>query len=67
MSNARSVSSQWFRCSAPELRPLLSKIFARIGVFLSIVMIVAYFKVNEYGEAVGGLGKIDPIIALRES
>jgi lipopolysaccharide export system permease protein len=35
-----------------------------LGVFLSIVMIVAYFKVNEYGEAVGGLGKIDPIIAL---
>jgi lipopolysaccharide export system permease protein len=35
-----------------------------LGVFLSIVMIVAYFKVNQYCEAIGGLGKIDPFIAL---
>ncbi|UUL84094.1 LptF/LptG family permease [Sphingomonas qomolangmaensis] len=35
-----------------------------LGVFLSIVMIVTYHKVNEYGEAVGGLGRVDPIIAL---
>lgn len=35
-----------------------------LGVFLSIVMIVTYHKINEYGEAVGGLGRIDPIIAL---
>jgi len=35
-----------------------------LGVFLSIVIIVTYHKVNEYGEAVGGLGRIDPIIAL---
>lgn len=35
-----------------------------LGVFLSIVMIVAYHKVNEYGQAVGGLGRIDPFLAL---
>ncbi len=35
-----------------------------LGVFLSIVMIVTYHKVNEYAEAVGALGKIDPILAL---
>ena len=35
-----------------------------LGVFLSIVMIVTYFKVNEYGQGIGGLGKVDPIIAL---
>lgn len=35
-----------------------------LGVFLSIVMIVAYHKVNEYGQAFGGLGRVDPIIAL---
>lgn len=35
-----------------------------LGVFLSIVMIVGYHKVNEYGAAIGGLGRIDPIIAL---
>jgi lipopolysaccharide export system permease protein len=35
-----------------------------LGVFLSIVMIVTYHKINEYGESVGSLGKIDPILAL---
>lgn len=35
-----------------------------LGVFLSIVFIVTYHKVNQYGESVGALGKIDPIIAL---
>ena len=35
-----------------------------LGVFLAIVMVVAYFKIDEYGEAVGGLGKIDPFLAL---
>lgn len=35
-----------------------------LGIFLSIVMIVTYHKVNEYGEDIGGLGIIDPIIAL---
>lgn len=35
-----------------------------LGVFLSIVVIVAYHKINEYGQSVGGLGRIDPVIAL---
>ncbi len=35
-----------------------------LGVFLSVVMVVAYHKVNEYGQALGGLGKIDPFFAL---
>jgi lipopolysaccharide export system permease protein len=35
-----------------------------LGVFLAIVMIVAYHKVNEYAQAVGGLGKIDPFLAI---
>ncbi len=35
-----------------------------LGVFLSIVMIVTYYKVNEYAEALGGRGHIDPLIAL---
>lgn len=35
-----------------------------LGVFLSIVLIVTYHKVNEYAMAIGGLGRIDPIIAL---
>ena len=35
-----------------------------LGVFLSIVMIVTYHKVNEYAQAFGALGRVDPIIAL---
>jgi len=35
-----------------------------LGVFLSIVMIVTYHKINEYAEGMGGLGRIDPVIAL---
>ena len=35
-----------------------------LGVFLAIVMIVAYHKINQYAADIGGLGKIDPLIAL---
>lgn len=35
-----------------------------LGVFVSIVMVVAYHKVNEYGEDVASLGRIDPAFAL---
>jgi lipopolysaccharide export system permease protein len=35
-----------------------------LGVFLSIVMVVTYHKINEYAESVGGRGQIDPAIAL---
>ena len=35
-----------------------------LGLFVSIVMVVAYHKVNEYGQAVATLGKVDPILAL---
>lgn len=35
-----------------------------LGVFVSIIMVVAYHKVNQYGEDIATLGRIDPIIAL---
>ena len=35
-----------------------------LGVFLSIVMVVAYHKVNEYGQDVASLGRADPVLAL---
>ena len=35
-----------------------------LGVLLAIVMIVTQHKINEYGMAVGGLGRIDPLLAL---
>ncbi|MBA4308575.1 MAG: LPS export ABC transporter permease LptF [Sphingopyxis sp.] len=35
-----------------------------LGVFLSIVMVVTYHKINEYAEGIGGMGVVDPFIAL---
>jgi len=35
-----------------------------LGVFVSIVMVVSYHKVNQYGEDIAALGRVDPIIAL---
>ncbi|MCB2089707.1 MAG: LptF/LptG family permease, partial [Sphingomonadaceae bacterium] len=35
-----------------------------LGVFVSVVMVVAYHKVNQYGEDFAALGRVDPIIAL---
>ena len=35
-----------------------------LGVFVSIVMVVSYHKINQYGEDIAALGRIDPVIAL---
>ncbi|MBS0481298.1 MAG: LPS export ABC transporter permease LptF [Proteobacteria bacterium] len=35
-----------------------------LGVFVSIVVVVAYHKINEYGQAVAALGRISPIVIL---
>ncbi len=35
-----------------------------LGVFVSIVMVVAYHKINQYGEDVASLGRLDPVLAL---
>ena len=35
-----------------------------LGVFVSIIMVVAYHKVNEYGQSVAALGRVSPTVAL---
>jgi lipopolysaccharide export system permease protein len=35
-----------------------------LGIFIGIVMLVAYHKVNQYAEQAGAQGRIEPIIAL---
>ncbi len=35
-----------------------------LGVFISIVMVVTYHKINEYAESMGGMGQIHPVLAL---
>ena len=35
-----------------------------LGIFLSIVLVVTYHKINQYAEEMGALGRVDPLIAL---
>jgi lipopolysaccharide export system permease protein len=35
-----------------------------LGVFVSIVMVVSYHKINQYAEDIAALGRVDPIIGL---
>jgi len=35
-----------------------------LGVFLSIVFIVTYHKINQTGQSLGSLGRVDPFLAL---
>ncbi len=35
-----------------------------LGIFVAIVMVVTYHKINQYGEQMGAQGRIDPLIAL---
>ncbi len=35
-----------------------------LGIFLSIVIVVAYHKVNQYAEQMASQGRLDPILAL---
>jgi len=35
-----------------------------LGIFVGIVLVVAYHKVNQYGEYAGAQGRIDPVIAM---
>ena len=35
-----------------------------LGIFVGIVMVVAYHKVNQYGQFAGAQGRLDPILAM---
>ena len=35
-----------------------------LGIFLSIVIVVAYHKINQYGSDVAAIGQLDPFLAL---
>ena len=35
-----------------------------LGVFVSIVMVVSYHKINQYAEDLAALGRFDPVLAL---
>lgn len=35
-----------------------------LGIFISIVFVVTYHKINQYAEQMGALGRIDPAVAI---
>jgi lipopolysaccharide export system permease protein len=35
-----------------------------LGIFLSLIFVVAYHKVNQYAENMGALGRLDPALAI---
>jgi lipopolysaccharide export system permease protein len=35
-----------------------------LGIFVSILIVVAYHKINQYAEAAGASGRVNPTIAL---
>lgn len=35
-----------------------------LGIFLSIIFVVTYHKINQYGEEMAAIGRLDPVIAL---
>jgi len=35
-----------------------------LGIFVGIVLVVAYHKINQYGEQAGAQGRLDPLLAL---
>jgi len=35
-----------------------------LGIFLGLLIVVAYHKVNQYGEQAGANGELNPILAL---
>jgi lipopolysaccharide export system permease protein len=35
-----------------------------LGIFVAILIVVAYHKVNQYGQQAGASGRLDPIVAL---
>lgn len=59
------------QCAVMLVLPLLAVALAvppkrtasAIGVFLSVVMLVTYHKISEYGERMASIGRIDPALA----
>jgi lipopolysaccharide export system permease protein len=68
MLRDESLSQFHFRLVEVAMMLLLPLLAVSLAVppkvFLSIVMVVAYHKINEYAESMGALGRIDPFFAL---
>ena len=66
-----SLNRRIVQCLVMFLLPFLAVALAvppkrstsALGVFLSIGLLVTYHKITEYGERMGGIGRVDPVLA----
>ena len=66
-----SLNRRIVQCIVMFLLPFLAVALAvppkrstsALGVFLSIGLLVTYHKITEYGERMGGIGRVDPVLA----
>lgn len=71
LSARATFHRRWVMVAIMAILPLLAVSLAvppkrstsAIGVFLSIVMLVTFHKITEYGERMGSLGRVDPALA----
>ena len=68
---AATLNRRIVQCLVMFLLPFLAVALAvppkrstsALGVFVSIVLLVTYHKLTEYGERMGGIGRVDPVLA----
>ena len=70
-SAAATLHRRIIQCIALFVIPFLAVALAvppkrstsALGVFLSVIMLVTYHKITEYGERMSAIGRIDPVLA----
>ena len=71
LEGAATLNRRIVQCVVMFLLPFLGVALAvppkrsssALGVFVAIVMIVTYHKITEYGERMGAIGRVDPVLA----
>lgn len=71
LQSAATLNRRIVQCVVMFVLPFLAVALAvppkrstsALGVFVSIVLIVTYHKITEYGERMGSIGRVDPVLA----
>ncbi len=73
-AHVRNVAALWRRIALIAVMAVLpflavalavppKRSTAPLGIFLSIMLLVVFFKTSQYGEAMGRIGAVDPVLA----
>ncbi len=71
LQSAATLNRRIVQCVVMFLLPFLAVALAvppkrstsALGVFVAIVLLVTYHKLTEYGERMGSIGRVDPVLA----